>query len=87
MTTTLYIVPAITDQAGQCRIVAREGNVASAREDYRQNPDNWREVGIMNSLGKVVCLDNKEMFMELKADEPLMAGSQFKFGDTPAIEA
>ena len=48
---TAYIVPALTNQAGQCRIVARAGVPASAREDYRAHPDTWQEVGLMNSPG------------------------------------
>lgn len=78
MTRTLYIVPAQTDQAGQCRIVAAEGKVMSPRFSYRQFPERWSEVGLMNSQGKLVCLDApKAVWDELKECEPLMAGTQF----------
>lgn len=80
MTTSVYIVPAMTDQAGQCRIVAREGSVHSARDDYRRDPAAWKEIGIMNSRGRLVCLsaDNLAIVDELKSCEPLMAGMQFE---------
>ena len=52
---TLYIVPALTDIAGQCRIVARDYFEGSARDNYRKEPEQWREVGLMNSRGKLVC--------------------------------
>jgi hypothetical protein len=89
MTTTVYIVPAMTDQAGQCRIVAREGEVDSARDDYRRNPDTWQEIGIMNSRGKLVCIEaaNLDIVDELKASEPLMAGLVFEVEDVRALAA
>lgn len=87
MTTSVYIVPAMTDIAGQCRIVAREGKVNSARDDYRKNPDAWKEIGLMNSRGMLVCLaaDNLGVVEELKACEPLMAGMQFEVPEVEAI--
>lgn len=86
MTTSVYIVPAMTDQAGQCRIVAREGSVRSARDDYRRSPDAWKEIGIMNSRGRLVCLsaDNLAIVDELKSCEPLMAGMQFEVDEIEA---
>jgi hypothetical protein len=89
MTTTVYIVPAMTDQAGQCRIVSREGTVASARDDYLQAPDNWKEIGLMNSRGQLVCIeaDNLDVVDELKACEPLMAGLVFEVEDVQALAA
>ncbi len=89
MTTTVYIVPAMTDQAGQCRIVSREGEVASARDDYRHNPDAYKEIGIMNSRGKLVCIvaDNLDVVDELKACEPLMAGMVFVVEEVQALVA
>lgn len=80
MKTTMYIVPAFSDQAGQCRIVAREGQVADARADYQKNPKAWKEAGLMNSRGKLVCLQGTaEMVQEFRDCEPLMAGTQFVF--------
>lgn len=72
---TFYIVPALTEQAGQCRVVHRDGHWAGARESYRENPDNWREAGLMSSRGVLVCFDGpRYVWDQLKADEPLMAG-------------
>lgn len=87
MTTSVYIVPALTDQAGQCRIVSRDGKVTSARDDYRRNPSAWHEIGLMNSRGNLVCIsaDNLAIVDELKSCEPLMAGLQFEVDDVPAI--
>ncbi len=87
MTTSVYIVPAMTDQAGQCRIVSREGRVASARDDYRRNPAAWQEIGFMNSRGKLVCInaENPALVEELKACEPLMAGLQITIVEAPAL--
>lgn len=76
MATTIYIVPAWSDQAGQCRIVARDDDFAgTARDNYRAEPDKWREAGLMNSQGKLVCFDGSDAArQELKDCEPLMAG-------------
>lgn len=72
---TLLIVPAMTDQAGQCRIVAREGKGTLA--DYRAEPRNWTEVGIMNSRGDLVCIEPE--FNDLYNDVPLAAGTLWYF--------
>ncbi|KVP75343.1 hypothetical protein WJ96_06165 [Burkholderia ubonensis] len=79
----------MTDQAGQCRIVSREGKVASARDDYRRNPNAWKEIGLMNSRGRLVCVeaDNLAVVDELKSCEPLMAGLQFEVEDALALAA
>jgi len=79
---TVYIVPAFSDQAGQCRIVATVTGqrLQNVSRDYNHYPDKWREVGIMNSQGKLVCYDGKsEEFAEIKACEPLAAGLVFEF--------
>jgi hypothetical protein len=79
-TLTIFIVPAWSDQAGQCRIVAREGRHADCLQSYRANPAKWREIGLMNSRGAIVCLDASEGIRnELKADEPLAAGVRYVF--------
>ena len=76
---TLYIVPALTDIAGQCRIVARDYVEGSARDNYRKEPEQWREVGLMNSRGKLICFDGSDQArQELKNCEPLMAGLVFE---------
>jgi hypothetical protein len=79
----------MTDQAGQCRIVSRQGEVDSAGDDYRRNPDAYREIGIMNSRGELVCIeaDNLDVVDELKACEPLMAGMVLVVEDVQALVA
>jgi len=79
---TVYIVPAWSDQAGQCRIVATvtAQKLANVPRDYDHYPDKWREVGIMNSQGKLVCYDGKtEELAEIRSCEPLAAGMVFEF--------
>jgi hypothetical protein len=84
MTISVFIVPALTDMASQCRIVARPGSVSSARDDYRANPKAWREIGLTNSRGRLVCIDadNLVVIDELKACEPLAAGLQFEVDES-----
>src|ERR1700754_309481 len=75
---TALIVPALSDQAGQCRIVACEGDIRKALQDYRSNPDAWKETGLMNSQGKLVwCHELGDLREQLKKCEPLMAGTTF----------
>lgn len=77
---TVYIVPAMTNQAGQCRIVAAEGYFESPRDSYKAHPELWKDGGIMNSAGQIVCLQaGPQTTAELKACEPLMAGAFFRF--------
>lgn len=75
------IVPAYSDQAGQCRIVTRESDssmLGRMLANYRENPDDWKDAGIMNSRGSLVCLDAPaSVWAEMKLCEPLAAGSQF----------
>ena len=79
-----YIVPAWTDQSGQCRIVSREtAQKIDAEASYRESPKLWAEAGLMNSRGKLVCLNDKEAFDEMAQDEPLMAGMQYTFDAAP----
>lgn len=74
---TYLIVPAWSDQAGQCRIAKRLGDIGDALKDYRAEPDAWEDVGIMNSRGSLVCLDAPgHIYQEFKSMEPLMAGVQ-----------
>ena len=83
MTTTVFIVPYASGQTGQCRIVVREGSVASAHADYRANPAAWKEVGQMNSQGRLVNIDadRADIIDELRFCEPLYAGLQFEVED------
>ena len=74
---TYMIVPAWSDQAGQCRIVARDGEYLDALTHYRQNHAQWSEVGLMNSQGKLVCLTAPSaVYQEFKDCEPLYGGLQ-----------
>lgn len=77
---TALIVPAVTELANRCRIVARAGDIHSALQDYRNNPDAWSEVGLMDSRGQLVCCENiGNLVEEFKACEPLMAGLEVPF--------
>lgn len=77
---TYLIVPAFSDMAGQCRIVARDGDHKEALRNYRADPSKWSEVGLMNSRGSLVCMDGpKELIEMMKADEPLAAGYEYAF--------
>ena len=87
MITIIFIKPAATDQAGQCRVYAKDfGGVddapTSITRDYDADPGSWREVGLMNSRGRLVCLDAAQDILEdIKSCEPLMAGLHFTYGD------
>jgi hypothetical protein len=82
MTQTVLIVPAWSDQAGQCRIVATDGDIKDALKSYRADPARWSEVGLMNSSGKVVHLSQElqdaGLLDEMRDCEPLMAGTAFQ---------
>jgi hypothetical protein len=80
---TVYIVPALTDMAGQCRIYEHPQKVRCPRDHYRERPDEWLEAGIMNSRGSLVCAARTEIWEELKACEPLAAGLVFHFPERP----
>lgn len=82
---TYLVVPAWSDQAGQCRIVSREGRHPEALRSYREAPELWAEAGLMNSRGRVVCLDDADLFEQMRADEPLSAGVVY-VADGPAEE-
>lgn len=84
MRVTYLIVPAVTDQAGQCRIVSTTHDNLSrfrpALADYRDNPDLWQEAGLMNSRGRLVCLDALPQVLEdMRRDEPLHAGLTYTY--------
>jgi hypothetical protein len=79
--TTVYIRPALTDQAGQCRIYATNGlEGVSARDDYEARPNLWREVGLMNSRGELVCFEGPDEWRQELIDcQPLLAGNTYNF--------
>lgn len=79
---TFYIKPAMTDQAGQCNIYAKEhfAPIKDVRKDYEANWQDWHNVGIMNSRGHLVCLQSTQAQMDdIKACEPLSAGLIFEY--------
>jgi len=87
--TVIYIAPAFSDQAGQCRIYRSEfcGRPGSVARDYDNNPGHWREAGLMNSSGKLVCFDGtKEQHQDLQDSQPLMAGLYFTYGEDGKCE-
>lgn len=72
---TFYIVPAVTDLAGQCRIVRHDRRIDNPSRHYHEHPDEWGEAGLMDSLGKLVCLSaSAETVQVFRESEPLMAG-------------
>jgi hypothetical protein len=83
MTTTVFIVPNASGHTGQCRIVVREGSIASAPADYRANPSAWKEIGQMNSHGMLTNIDadRVDIIDELRFCEPLYAGLHFEVED------
>lgn len=86
-TIVIYIAPALTDQAGQCRIYrARfDGSVNAdgIKTHYRNHPDRYTEVGLMNSRGGLVCFEGtEEQFADLLNSQPLAAGLVFRYENT-----
>lgn len=90
MMMTAYIVPAQTDMAGYCRVVARHGKIENPQEDYREDllrkQRLWREVGLMGSTGRLLCIDSElsGLGMEMRECQPLMAGTVWYFEVTQA---
>ena len=82
--TTIYIKPALTDQAGQCRIYSTQAIFNStAGRHYDQHPHLWNEVGIMSSRGKLVCFDGPDFQRQDLLDcQPLMAGLTFTYSES-----
>lgn len=77
---TALIVPALSEQAGQCRIVAANGEFPSPLAAYRRDPRPWEEVGTMDSRGKIVALDPCPHLRRALADaEPCMAGMTVEY--------
>lgn len=82
MKVTYLIVPALTDQAGQCRIVRtfHDDDQDRALSDYRRTPDLWDEAGVMSSRGRIVCLTAlPQIYSDMQADEPLAAGLTYTY--------
>lgn len=77
----LYIQPAMTDIAGQCRIYWVPESQREPRLQTQKERDSWREVGIMASDGHLVCMDYRYQNVITRADEPLMAGTVWTLED------
>ena len=87
-TRTYLVVPAVTDVAGQCRIVVHlnwkryespnDQEWESPLAHYREHPEEWRDVGLMNAQGSVRCLDAPaDVLQDMRECEPLCAGMYF----------
>jgi hypothetical protein len=83
MRVTYLIVPAVTDRATQCRVVAKqhEDLPGPGLADYRRDPDSWREAGIVNARGELVCLDctHPSHSHSMKRDQPLYPPTTYTF--------
>jgi len=78
----VLIVPALTDQAGQCRIVRYTGakSIKDPLTHYRTYPEQWFEAGIMSSRGSLVCYSGEDDEIDaLIEDVPLAAGVIYRF--------
>lgn len=81
---TVLIAPAVTDHGSQCRIYARDGKIDKPLIDYRANPNNWKEVGLMNASGRLVCLESiGDLAQEMRDCEPMYGGMCFYTQVTP----
>lgn len=50
------------------------------RDCYTAQPETWRECGLMNYEGKLVCFDGPmEALHELQDSQPLMAGVNYRY--------
>ena len=79
--TTIFIAPAFSEQAGQCRVYSTGSTFSGeARDHYAKHPELWLECGLMNSQGRLVCFEGAEaQRQELVDCQPLMAGTAFTF--------
>lgn len=88
VTTVIYIAPAAGDvHHPQARIYRAEldgsFNGCGIRSHYRQHPERWTEVGLMNYQGKLVCFDGTaEQRQDLLDSQPLMAGLTFTYEES-----
>ncbi|MBU2734268.1 hypothetical protein HAQ00_00675 [Acidithiobacillus caldus ATCC 51756] len=62
---TFYIVPAFSDQAGQCRIVRHDRRIKNPARHHREHPEEWKEAGLMSSQGRLVCLEASAMMAQI----------------------
>lgn len=84
-TTIIYIAPNAGEvYHAQARIYRAEFegkvNTEKIRDHYRENHRQYKEVGLMNYEGKLVCFEGTdEQRQDLKDCEPLMAGLVFAY--------
>lgn len=74
--TTYLVLPAPTPvgpvETTQLRIVSRRARCCLTLADYRRDSTGWGEVGLINALGSVVCLDAPpSVWTEFLACEPI----------------
>ena len=87
MKTTYLIVPGETPFSGdpnpaQARIYAREHgeHLAPGLREYRDCPEQWKEAGLINSKGELVCLDAPaEIYADMRDQQPLMASTSYTY--------
>ena len=82
MATTIYITPSAGDiNHQQCRVYEFLGYIsASAGDHYRQNPELWSEVGLVNHHGELVHFSGSDAHRKELVDcQPLIGGLVFKF--------
>lgn len=84
-TKVIYIAPASGDtHHPQARIYSAmfDGSVNAdgIKTHYRNHPERYTEVGLMNTQGRLVCLQGtQEQVQEVQDSQPLMAGLVFTF--------
>lgn len=91
MTTVIYIAPASGDtHHPQCRIYRIKFATSLVDVDmichhYRNHPERYTEVGLMNSQGRLVSFDGtRQQLDDLTNAQPLAAGVVFTYENTGA---
>lgn len=85
MIEVIYIAPSPSDamHAAQARIYRAlfdDRVPVSVRDHFRASPSAWKEVGLMNYEGRLVCFEGTpEQRQELLDSQPLMAGSYLTY--------
>lgn len=84
MLTTYLVVPAWSDQAGQCRIVSREhdNKFRMCLATYRRAPELWKEAGLVSSTGGLRCIDASAVVAQyMREQEPIYPPTTFTFNE------
>lgn len=84
----VYIAPTVTDHGSQCRIYMADADMVprSIRDHYRNMPQAWKEVGLMDHKGSIRCFEQgttalRLIHADLQNQVPLMAGTSFTYDD------